>query len=103
MVTRKRLCSESCHFLALADIPYKNTQCHRTLGGLSSVCAESEPANSKSNEILEINVLQKFTPHALSEVFLFIEVGKFRNSKNSLLYADLRVSKVNYFDPCHIV
>ena len=37
-----------------------------TLKELSSVCAKLEPANSKNNKILEINVLQKFTPHALS-------------------------------------
>ena len=30
-----------------------------TLEGLSSVCAKLEPASSKHNEILEINVLQK--------------------------------------------
>ena len=34
------------------------------LEGLSSVCAKLEPASSKNNEILEINVLQKFTPHS---------------------------------------
>ena len=65
MVTRKQLYSESCHFLALAGIPYKYNQCHTTLGGLSSVCAKIDPASSKNNEILEINVLQKFTSHAL--------------------------------------
>ena len=54
-------------FLALAGIYYKYNQCHTTLGGLSSVCAKLEPASSKSNEILEICVLQKFTPHALHE------------------------------------
>ena len=32
--------------------------------GLSSIWAKLEPARSKNNEILEINVLQKFTPHA---------------------------------------
>ena len=36
-----------------------------TLGGLSSVCAKLEQASSKNNEILEINVLRKFTSHAL--------------------------------------
>ena len=36
-----------------------------TLEGLSSVCAKLEPADSNNNEILEINVLQKFTWHAL--------------------------------------
>ena len=35
-----------------------------TLEGLCSVCAKLEPASSKSNEILKINVLQKFTSHA---------------------------------------
>ena len=35
-----------------------------TLEGLSSVCAKLEPASSRNNEILEINVLQKFTPHS---------------------------------------
>ena len=43
----------------------KNKQCHMTLEGLSSVCAKLEPASSKSSEILEINVLQKLTMHAL--------------------------------------
>ena len=38
-----------------------------TLEGLSCVCAKLEPAGSKNNEILEINVLQKFTPHAVLE------------------------------------
>ena len=36
-----------------------------TLDGLSSDCAKLEPASSKNNEILEINVVQKFTSHAL--------------------------------------
>ena len=63
MVTRKRLYSESCHFLA--GIPYKYNQCHTTLKGMSSVCAKLEPASSKSNETLEISVLQKFPLHTL--------------------------------------
>ena len=65
MVTWKRLCHESYHFLALTGVPYKYNQCHTTLAGLSSVCAELDPASSKNNEILEMNVLQKFTQHAL--------------------------------------
>ena len=65
MVTRKRLCSESCHSLVLEGIPHKYNQCQRTMGGLSSVCARLEPASSRNNEILEINALQKFTPHVL--------------------------------------
>ena len=33
-----------------------------------------EPASSKNNEMLEINVLQKFTPHALCcETFFFYQ------------------------------
>ena len=78
-VTRKRFYSESCQFLVLASIPYKRDQCHTTLGGLSSVCAKLEPASSKDNEMFEINVLQKFTPHivrALSILPTFILAGK---------------------------
>ena len=33
----------------------------RTSGGLSSVCTKLESARSKSNEILEMNVLKKYT------------------------------------------
>ena len=33
---------------------------------VSSVCTKLEPAGSKSNEILEINVLQKFNLRVLS-------------------------------------
>ena len=43
-----------------------------TLEGLSSVCAKLEPASSKTNEILEINVLQKYTSHALSVNILLL-------------------------------
>ena len=35
-----------------------------TLEELSSICDKLEPANSKNNEILDINVMQKFTLHA---------------------------------------
>ena len=65
MVTRKRLYSESCHFLALAGILYKYDQFYTPLGGLSSACAKLEPTSSKNNEMLEINVLQTFTRRAL--------------------------------------
>ena len=65
MVTRKRLCSESCHFLALAGLPYEYNQCRTSLGELSNVCAKLGLGSSKNNEILGINVLQKFTRHAL--------------------------------------
>ena len=41
---------------------HKNKQCHMTFEGLSSVCANLEPAGStENNEILAMNVLQKFT------------------------------------------
>ena len=36
----------------------KNKRCHMTLEGLSSACAKLEPASSKNNEILGINVLK---------------------------------------------
>ena len=52
-------------FLTLATIPYKYNQGHTILGELSSVCAKLEPASSKNDEILEINVLQQFTSDAL--------------------------------------
>ena len=58
------------HFLAFTktkDTFDKNKQCHKTLEGLSSVCGKLEPASSKSNEILEINVLQKFIVRALCQ------------------------------------
>ena len=45
----------------------KHKRCHMSLKGLSSGCA-------KLDEILEINVLQKFTPHALWETFGKIEI-----------------------------
>ena len=40
-----------------------------SLEGLISVCTKIEPASSKNNEILELNVLQKFTSHALLGFF----------------------------------
>ena len=39
--------------------------CSWDFKGLNSVWAKLEPARSKNNEILEINVIQKFTPHTL--------------------------------------
>ena len=41
------------------------------LKGLSSVCAKLEPAGSKVNEILEINVPQKFTSRTLSLLHVY--------------------------------
>ena len=56
------------HFLAFtktADKSNENEQCHMTFRGLSGVWAKLEPARSdKNDEILEINVLRKFTLHA---------------------------------------
>ena len=43
-------------FLALADILHINNYSSRTWGGLSSNCTKLQPARSKSNKILEINV-----------------------------------------------
>ena len=43
----------------------KNKQCHMILEGLSNVCAKLDPASSKDNVTLEINVLQNYTSHAL--------------------------------------
>ena len=48
--------------LALAGILDKNNQCNRTWRGLNSVHTKQELARSESNEILEINILQKFSP-----------------------------------------
>ena len=72
MVTRKRLYSERGKFLTLSGVHYKYNQYQTTLGGLSSVCAKLEPTISKNKEILEINVLQKFTPHALCFASVYV-------------------------------
>ena len=61
-------------FLVLSGIPYKYNKCHTTLGGLSHVCVKLASASCKNNEILEVNILQKFTPYAL-----FIIMHKFFN------------------------
>ena len=52
-------------FTKTTDTFNKNKRCHMSLHGLSIVCVKLEPTSSKYNEILEINVLQKFTSHAL--------------------------------------
>ena len=70
MVLLNRLHSEHYIFQRIqrqqtTDTFNKNKRCHMTLEGLSSVCAKLEPATSKINEIFEINILQKFTSHAL--------------------------------------
>ena len=54
-----------------------------TLEVMSSVCAKLEPASSINNEILEIHVLQKFTPHALQETFGKIIGEHLKNAFNS--------------------
>ena len=47
-------------------------------GGLSGVCAKLEAASSKNNEIFEINVQQKFTPHALPQLtYKFFMTSRF--------------------------
>ena len=61
-------------FAKTTDKFNKNKRCHMTLEGLSSVCAKLETASSKNNEILEINVLQKFTSHALYVMLLPVKL-----------------------------
>ena len=46
-------------FLALTDTLHKNNWCRRTSPRLSSVYTQLKLARSKSNETLEVNVLQK--------------------------------------------
>ena len=77
--------SETCHVLALSGIPYKYNQCHTTLEGLSSVCTKSESASSKNKDILEINVLQKFTLHAL---FLYLQQVGYESHINLMTLFD---------------
>ena len=52
-------------FWHLQEYPTNMINSIQRLGGLSSVSAKLEPTSSKNKEILEINVLQKFTPRAL--------------------------------------
>ena len=77
MVLRKRFYSEHNIFSESQrqQTHHKNRQFHMTLEGLSSVCAKLEPASSKNNELLEINVLLKYTPHALY-LFKFLHLCK---------------------------
>ena len=56
----------SSAFTKTTDTFNKNKRCHMALEWLISVCAKLEPVSSKNKEIVEINVLQKFTLHALS-------------------------------------
>ena len=53
-------------FTKTTDTFKKNKRCHMALEGLNSVCAKLELASCKNNEMLRINVLKKFTSHALS-------------------------------------
>ena len=55
-------------FTKTTDTINKNKRCHMTFEVLSSICAKLEPVSSKNNEMLEINILQKFTPRALYKV-----------------------------------
>ena len=50
---------------------------------LSSVYAKLEPAIPKNKELININVLQKFTPHALLYITSFLNVNS-RKVKISL-------------------
>ena len=63
-------------FTKTTDTFNKNKRCHKILEGLSNVCGKSEPASSKNNKILKINVLQKFTVHALCQGLQFMKILK---------------------------
>ena len=67
-------------------------------GGLSSVCTNLETARSKSDEILEINVLQKArTSHAVSYIWsMCVQNSALLNLKNNL-FIGLLTSCVNSF------
>ena len=56
-----------------------------TLKGLSSACAKLEPASSENNEIRQINVLQKFTPHALYDFGFDFRKISVRNVINAMV------------------
>ena len=56
-----------------------------TTEGLSSFCAKLEPASSKNNEILEIDVLQKLTSHALCAVNI-LQLTKYLPESIKTLY-----------------
>ena len=58
-------------FKKATDSFNKKKRCYMTLERLSSVCSNLEPDYFKNNEILEINVVQKFTSPAL--LFLGLE------------------------------
>ena len=64
----------NCVFLALADILHKKNYCSWTLGGLSSVSTKLEQARFKSNQILQINLLQKFSPYCLCQQNLILQI-----------------------------
>ena len=67
-----------------------------TLEGLSSVCAKSEPASFKNNEILEINVLQKFTSHALHGQSHEYDVSSFTLRQVSTEPLIFQIIKISY-------
>ena len=70
----------SLAFTTTTDTFNKSKQYHMTLEGLGSVCAKLEPTGPKNNEILEINVLQKFTSHAL-----FVRLFVILNTVDSII------------------
>ena len=55
----------SSAFEKAPNTPIKYKQCHMNFRGLSSVWAKLELVRSENNDILEINVLEKFISHAL--------------------------------------
>ena len=57
-------------FTKRAETFKNNYKCRMKWGGLNSTCAKSAPANSDENDTMhQINVWQKFTPHAPSGEF----------------------------------
>ena len=63
---------QNMHFSAFtkrADTFSKSNQCRIKWEGVSSICVKLEPASYENNEMQEIIVEQKFTPHA--PYFLF--------------------------------
>ena len=62
----------------------KNNWRGRAWGRLISVCTKLEPARSESNEILEINVLQKFGRHVLLD-FSVTQISKLKSLLSVLM------------------
>ena len=60
--------------------------------GLSSVCAKLEPASSKNDEIVKINVLQKFTSDAL---WALMQIDVMYQYKQTVRFQDIHIFPFN--------